>query len=155
MNVYFYFLRILYSYFFFRSSPINILISCRYYPNRNYIRFLFKIYTSNIFTNLLNAMKYPGFAYRSSLFSPLLLPRRENERKERESTNWRRCAVNVLNDGILITRHVMGAIKQLAAVSISPMHQEASAYAHVATNSPVGAPRLSKRRNDLSWISAR
>lgn len=81
MNVYFYFLRILYSYFFFRSSPINILISCRYYPNRNYIRFLFKIYTSNIFTNLLNAMKYPGFAYRSLLPSP---PPQARKRKKRE-----------------------------------------------------------------------
>lgn len=55
------------------------------------------------------------------------LPAKKRKERERESTNWRRCAVNVLNDGILITRHVMGAIKQLAAVSISPMHQETSA----------------------------
>lgn len=91
----------------------------------------------DIFTNLLNAMinqetrPIEISQIRISLL-PLLPsppPPRKNERKEREreSTNWRRCAVNVLNDGILITRHVMGAIKQLAAVSISPMHQETSA----------------------------
>lgn len=81
----------------------------------------------------------------SLLSHPSAKKRKKRERKRKKETNWRRCAVNVLNDGILITRHVTGAIKQLAAVSISPMHPEASAYAHVATNSPVGTPRLSKR----------
>lgn len=77
----------------------------------------------DIFTNLLNAMINQEI--RPIEISPS--PAKKRKERERESTNWRRCAVNVLNDSILITRHVMGAIKQLAAVSISPMHQETSA----------------------------
>lgn len=123
---------IIISYVPFILSPINILISCRYYPNRNCI--YCKIYISNIFTNLRDdKSRNPSdrnipdshIAPPSSPLSPS--PAKKRKERERESTNWRRCAVNVLNDGILITRHVMGAIKQLAAVSISPMHQETSA----------------------------
>lgn len=129
MNVYYYFLRILYSFTYKYINILQILSESKLHLLQN-------LYL-DIFTNLLNAMinqetrPIEISQIRISLLPllPSLPPPRKNERKEREreSTNWRRCAVNVLNDGILITRHVMGAIKQLAAVSISPMHQETSA----------------------------
>lgn len=128
MNVYYYFLRILYSFTYKYINILQILSESKLHLLQN-------LYL-DIFTNLLNAMinqetrpieisQISHIAPPSSPLSPS--PAKKRKERERESTNWRRCAVNVLNDGILITRHVMGAIKQLAAVSISPMHQETSA----------------------------
>lgn len=127
---------IIISYVPFILSPINILISCRYYPNQNCINDFYSKFISRHFhksSKRDDKSRNPSDrnipdSHIASPSSPLSSSSaKKRKERERESTNWRRCAVNVLNDGILITRHVMGAIKQLAAVSISPMHQETSA----------------------------
>lgn len=128
MNVYYYFLRTLYSFTYKYINILQILSESKLHLLQNlYLEYFHKSSKRDDKSRNPSDRNIPDshIAPPSSPLSPS--PAKKRKERERESTNWRRCAVNVLNDGILITRHVMGAIKQLAAVSISPMHQETSA----------------------------
>lgn len=128
MNVYYYFLRTFYSFTYKYINILQILSESKLHLLQNlYLEHFHKSSKRDDKSRNPSDRNIPDshIAPPSSPLSPS--PAKKRKERERESTNWRRCAVNVLNDGILITRHVMGAIKQLAAVSISPMHQETSA----------------------------